>query len=141
MNMVFQEKSYGRLDGSFIAAGGEDGIRKLVDCFYDFMRDEDQFSTIYHMHPEDKMISREKLARFLCGWLGGPKRYQEKFGPINIPAVHRCLDIGFSERDQWLTCMAKAVEEQPYEREFKDYLMQQFSVPAEVIRRCCSANL
>ncbi len=126
--------SYGTGDTSFQAAGGEEGIRKLVDNFYDRMGSDPRFSTIYNMHPDDIEISIDKLARFLCGWLGGPKRYQEKYGPISIPSVHQHLSIGTDERDQWLTCMKESIDEQAYEADFKEYLIFQLGIPAEVIR-------
>ncbi len=126
--------SYGTGDTSFQSAGGEAGIRKLVDKFYERMGTDPRFSTIYNMHPDDIEVSIDKLARFLCGWLGGPKRYQEKYGSISIPAVHQHLAIGTDERDQWLTCMKESIDEQTYEANFKDYLIAQLSIPAEVIR-------
>ena len=87
------------------------------------------------MHPEDKEVSRDKLASFLCGWLGGPKLYNEKYGAIGIPRVHQHLAIATPERDQWLTCMAESVAEQSFDSEFKIYLMEQLYVPAEAVRR------
>ena len=80
-------------------------------------------------------ISRDKLARFLCGWLGGPKLYNEKYGSIGIPQVHAHLAIATTERDQWLTCMSESVAEQAFEPDFKKYLMEQLYVPAEAVRR------
>ena len=38
-------------------------------------------------------------------------------------------------RDQWLTCMAETVDEQPFDPAFKIYLMEQLFVPAEGVRR------
>jgi hemoglobin len=87
------------------------------------------------MHPDDKDISRDKLARFLCGWLGGPKLYREKYGSIGIPRVHQHLAIATAERDQWLICMGETVEEQAFGPSFKKYLMEQLFVPAEAVRR------
>ena len=83
------------------------------------------------MHPADLTESSEKLARFLSGWLGGPKLYREKYGPIRIPAAHAHLEIGPAERDAWLACMETALKSQPYKDDFKIYLMQQLYVPAE----------
>jgi hemoglobin len=128
-------KKYGVGNTSFLAAGGEAGIRKSVDAFYDHMGCDERFARIYEMHPKNIEISRDKLARFLCGWLGGPKRYHEKYGPINIPAVHGHLEIGENERDQWIQCMTESIAEQPYPDDFKKYLVEQLSVPAEAIRR------
>lgn len=133
-------QNYGTGDASFAAAGGEPGITQLVDAFYDRMGSDSRFARIYAMHPTNKSISRDKLARFLCGWLGGPKRYQEKYGPINIPAAHHHLPISAAEQDQWLTCMAETVAEQSFHPTFKRYLLEQLAVPAEAIRRRCALN-
>ena len=127
--------NYGIEDASYQAAGKEVGIRKLVDGFFDRMGSDSRFKVIHDMHPEDKEVSRDKLARFLCGWLGGPKLYQEKYGGISIPRVHEHLDIASPERDQWLTCMRETVAEQPFDAEFKIYLLEQLFVPAEGVRR------
>jgi hemoglobin len=130
--------NYGTGDTSFQAAGGEVGIKKLVDRFFERMGTDPRFSIIYNMHPDDIGTSIDKLARFLCGWLGGPKRYQEKYGSINIPAVHQHLAIGTAERDQWLSCMKESIDEQTYEADFKEYLIFQLGIPAEVIRQRCN---
>jgi hemoglobin len=106
-----------------------------VNEFFDRMGSDERFRTIWDMHPDDKDVSRDKLARFLCGWLGGPKLYREKYGGISIPRVHEHLTIATPERDQWLTCMAETVAEQPFDESFKTYLMEQLFVPAEAVRR------
>ena len=128
---------YGTGDASFQAAGGVDGIRQLIDTFFDRMGSDARFATIYALHPEDKEGSRDKLHLFLCGWLGGPKLYNEKYGAIGIPRVHAHLAIATDERDQWLTCMTESVAEQPFAADFKTYLMEQLYVPAEAVRRRC----
>jgi len=132
------QKPYGSGDASFQAAGGFAGLRQLVDEFYDRMTSDPRFGTINAMHPQDKEMSRDKLARFLCGWLGGPKLYTEKYGAIGIPRVHAHLAIATPERDQWLTCMTEAVAVQPYAEDFKQYLLEQLFVPAEAVRRRCA---
>ena len=134
------DNPYGTGDASFQAAGGEAGLRTLVDEFFDRMGTDPRFGTIHAMHPEDEATSRDKLARFLCGWLGGPKLYHEKYGSIGIPRVHAHLAIATDERDQWLTCMAETVAEQPFADDFKQYLMEQLFVPAEAVRRRCAGE-
>ena len=133
--LMESEQKYGVGDASFLAAGGQEGIFALVGNFFDRMGSDERFATIWHMHPDDKDVSRDKLARFLCGWLGGPKLYNEKYGAIGIPRVHAHLDIKTPERDQWLTCMSESVAEQSFAPEFKAYLMEQLFVPAEAVRR------
>lgn len=125
---------YGVGDASFQAAGGEEGIRKLVDAFYDAMETLPEVAVIRHMHPQSLDMARDKLARFLCGWLGGPKLYAEKYGAIHIPKAHSHLPIGSSERDEWMLCMQHALAQQDYADDFKVYLLTQLFVPAERCR-------
>ena len=129
-----EELVYGKGDASFRAAGGEDGIQRLVDCFYREMDQSSDAVIIRKMHTEDLTEVKDKLFRFLVGWLGGPRLFQEKYGPIHIPNAHRGFSIGAIERDAWLTCMERAVALQPYREDFKIYLMKQLAVPAERIR-------
>lgn len=131
---------YGKDDTTFIAAGGEPGIRRIVDQFYDTMRDNAAYQTIMAWHPRDDTTSRDKLARFLCGWMGGPKLYKEKYGPIRIPAAHAHLKVTEKERDQWLQCMQESLETLEYPDDFIEYLMTQLFVPAERIRQACAKH-
>lgn len=126
--------TYGVGDASFEAAGGEHGIRRLVDDFYDAMDRLPAAAAIRAMHPADLTIARDKLWRFLCGWLNGPKRYQEKYGPISIPGTHAHLEIDTAARDAWLACMHDALVRQTWPDDFKRYLLRQLSVPAERVR-------
>ena len=124
---------YGFSDASFKAAGGEEGIRKLVDDFYRNMDELPEASVIRAMHKTDLTASRDKLTLFLCGWMGGPKLYHEKYVSINIPRDHSHFPIGETERDAWLMCMQTAIARQNYSPEFSDYLLTQLRIPAERI--------
>ncbi|MGE3546941.1 MAG: group II truncated hemoglobin [Kofleriaceae bacterium] len=126
--------TYGEGSASYVAAGERDGIARLVDAFYRQMDELPIAATIRAMHEQDLGRSREKLTVFLCGWLGGPNLYSATFGPISIPRVHEHLAIGESERDAWLACMARAVEQQPWTTDFKHYFMRAIAVPAERVR-------
>ncbi|MBQ0728109.1 MAG: group II truncated hemoglobin [Thalassolituus sp.] len=129
--MTEQTPVYGQGDASYRAAGQEEGIRQLVDAFYDAMCVLPEAATIRAMHQADLAESRDKLTRFLCGWLGGPKLYSAKYGPINIPGAHRHLSIGPAERDAWLACMREGLKSQPYADDFKTYLLTELWKPAE----------
>ncbi len=124
------EHSYGHADATFRAAGGEAGIRKLVNDFYEIMATRPQYQTIWNWHPGDGDVSRDKLAAFLCGWMGGPRRYSQKYGAINIPGAHSHLVVTEKERDQWLNCMTEALARQDYPASLKTYLAEQLAVPA-----------
>jgi hemoglobin len=112
-------------------AGGEPGIVRLVDDFYRIMDEEPFAAAIRRMHPADLTISRDKLAVFLCGWLGGPRRYAERYGSIRIPAAHAHLRIGRDDRNAWLACMREAIALQPYTPAFATYLLEQLAIPAD----------
>jgi len=124
---------YGRLDASYQAAGGESGIRQLVKDFYDNMEQLPSAKRIRDMHNADLSESRDKLYRFLVGWMGGPRLFQATYGPINIPGAHRHLSLEQEDADAWLNCMNRAIDRQPYHESFKDYLKEQFKIPAQRI--------
>jgi len=69
-------------------------------------------ASIRAMHAEDLEPMIEKLSVFLIGWMGGPRTYSERFGSVVIPAAHTPFAIGPDERDQWLLCMEKALQEE-----------------------------
>ena len=130
--------SFGKLDASFRAAGGIEGIEKLVTDFYALMDELPEARIIRDMHPKDLDQSIDKLSRFLCGWLGGPRRYQEKYGSMSIPGVHSHLSVGEQEKQAWLNCMKCAIDKQNYDQEFADYLIAQLRVPAQRIQQVSS---
>ena len=138
--MTDDHPPYGVGDTSFRAAGGQEGIFRLVNDFFDRMGSDERFAPIWHMHPDDKEVSRDKLARFLSGWTGGPKLYSEKYGSIKIPVVHQHLPVGEEERDAWLLCMERALDRMAYPADLKAYMLRELFVPAERIRQRVEAR-
>lgn len=114
--------------------GGVDGVRALVDRFYDEMAEAPEAREIRAIHPPDLASSREKLHLFLCGWLGGPPLYVERYGHPRLRARHLPFPIGERERDQWLTCMLHAVETSPLAPDERDQLMTSFVRLADHMR-------
>jgi hemoglobin len=96
---------------AFERIGGEAGTRALVDRFYDLMDLEPGFAALRALHPTTLEGSRDKLYWFLCGWLGGPQHYTDRFGHPMLRARHLPFSIGIRERDQWLACMGQAMTE------------------------------
>jgi hemoglobin len=134
-----QEPAFGVGDASFQAAGGESGLQRLVADFYQVMEEAPQAAIVRAMYPDDVSAARDRLASFLSGWLGGPKRYAEKYGGISIPQFHTRWQVGEAEHDAWLFCMEQAIARQPYTPEFAEYLLRQLRVPAERIRQAQAA--
>src|SRR3569832_2324962 len=85
--------------------GGEAGLRRLVDRFYDLMDSLPEAERIRALHPTDLTSSREKLYLFLSGWLGGPSLYIARYGHPRLRARHLPIPIGEAEGEAWLLCM------------------------------------
>jgi len=90
---------------------GEDGIRELCNSFYDIMDTLPEAAGIRALHADDLAPMKEKLAEYLTGWMGGPPLYANKYGSVCMTTPHEPYHIGPAERDQWLLCMDKALEE------------------------------
>ncbi|HXH72870.1 MAG TPA: group II truncated hemoglobin [Mariprofundaceae bacterium] len=88
--------------------GGEEGVRRLVKRFYELMDSLPEAQGIRGMH-EDLGRAEEKLFEFLCGWLGGPPLYSEKYGHPRLRMRHMPFAIAESERNQWMLCMNQAL--------------------------------
>lgn len=133
--MTRTNEEYGEGSATYDAVGGMEGLTQLVIDFYEIMDESSEFSTIREMHPDDLLVTVDKLVSFLSGWMGGEELYSKKYGSISIPGSHYHLDIGEAERDMWLACMREALDKQDdYPVQLKDYLMKQFAFPAELIR-------
>ncbi|WP_405118820.1 group II truncated hemoglobin [Pseudomonas leptonychotis] len=125
--------TYGTADASYQAAGGIDGLRRLVADFYRLMDERPEAAKLRSLHGESLELASDKLACFLSGWLGGPKLYSEKYGAIAIPAFHAQWPISEQLSQSWLSCMQQAIALQPYPAAFAEYLLAQLRVPAQRI--------
>ena len=124
---------FGVGDAYYQAAVGEAGIERLVADFYRIMDETESAACVRRLYPAQLDEPRARLAAFLCGWLGGPRRYADRYGSISIPQFHTRWTIAEAERDAWLECMARAIDRQPYTPAFASYLLTQLRVPAERI--------
>jgi hemoglobin len=118
----------------FARLGGEPGVRALVDRFYDLMDLEPGFSRLRALHPTELTGSRDKLFWFLCGWMGGPTHYEDRFGHPRLRARHLPYAIGLAERDQWMQCMQQAMAECDVDSDLADRLAKSFFGTADWMR-------
>jgi hemoglobin len=116
------------------AIGGETAVRALVDRFYDLMDLEPGYRELRDLHPTPMEGSRDKLFWFLCGWLGGPDRYVERFGHPRLRARHLPYSIGVRERDQWMACMTQALAETGVDPALATRLQASFANTADWMR-------
>jgi hemoglobin len=118
----------------FELLGGETMVRALVDRFYDLMDLEPRFVLLRKLHPQCLDDSRDKLFWFLCGWLGGPPLYEERFGHPRLRARHMPYSIGIAERDQWMACMVQAMNDEGLAPEWIERLTASFHNTADWMR-------
>ena len=116
------------------ALGGEDGLRRLVDRFYDLMDTSAEAVHVRALHAASLKVSREKLRMFLTGWSGGPQLYVEKYGHPMLRQRHFPFAIGAVERDEWLWCMDRALTEHAMPDDLRLYLKQRMHALADHMR-------
>ena len=114
--------------------GGEDKVKALVEHFYDLMDLEPGYAALRAVHGSDLANARQRLFWFLCGWLGGPQHYTERFGHPMLRARHMPFSIGIKERDQWLACMDQAMGETGVDEKLRQRLRDSFFQTADWMR-------
>ncbi len=114
--------------------GGEANIKAMVERFYDLMDIEPLYKELRAAHGADLTNGRERLFWFLCGWMGGPQHYTERFGHPMLRARHMPFSIGIAERDQWLACMNQAMLETGVDAELQKRLGESFFQTADWMR-------
>lgn len=114
--------------------GGEARVRALVDRFYDLMDIEPAYRELRVSHGSTLDDARQKLFWFLCGWLGGPSYYEDRFGHPRLRMRHMPFSIGIAERDQWLACMDQAMGETGVPEDLRARLRESFFKTADWMR-------
>ena len=113
---------------------GEQGIRDLCDAFYDIMDTLPEAAGVRAMHAADLSPVKGKLAEYLIGWMGGPPLYADKYGSVCMTTPHEPYHIGPAERDQWLLCMNKALEQTGASEELVEMLKVPMFRIADAVR-------
>ena len=114
--------------------GGEERIHALVERFYDLMDIEPGYNALRAAHSPELANARERLNMFLCGWMGGPQHYTERFGHPMLRMRHMPFSIGVLERDQWVACMDQAMRETGVDEVLRERLKASFFQTADWMR-------
>jgi hemoglobin len=114
--------------------GGEEKVKALVERFYDLMDLEAGYGELRAAHGTALDRARQHLFWYLCGWLGGPQHYTERFGHPRLRMRHMPFKIGIAERDQWLACMDQAMGEVEVDETLRGRLREAFFQTADWMR-------
>ena len=93
----------------FLAVGGRDGVRRIVDRFYDIMDGDAACRALRDMHARDLTPMRESLSGFLCGWLGGDAEWFAANPGKCMMSLHARFPINAAVADQWTSAMRQAI--------------------------------
>ncbi len=116
---------------------GKDRLQELVTTFYDIVEtDPNEGAIIHALHLKGHGINHLRIAQleFLSGFFGGPKYYVERTGHSDIRKIHAHVEIGLVERDAWLVCMDRAIDQVGFEPALKERMMVTFTRAAEISR-------
>lgn len=89
--------------------GGEAGVRRMVDRFYDLMDSDPAYAELRAMHAADLGPMRESLSGFLAAWLGGPRDWFEQRPGACIMSAHGRFPITSETAGQWTDAMRRAM--------------------------------
>ena len=91
--------------------GEQAALRPIVDRFYDLMQSDPTVAPLRAMHSQDLGPMRERLTEFMTSWLGGPPVYFQRKNSRCMAMVHAPFPIDAAIRDQWLSCMYRALDD------------------------------
>jgi len=114
--------------------GGEAAVRRIVNRFYDIMDSAPEAAGLRALHGTDLAAVRERLFEFLTAWLGGPRLYFQRPASNCIMSAHRAYAIGAAERDAWMMCMRRALEDVGLPADYRAVLQEAFQRMAEAFR-------
>ncbi len=114
-------------------AGGEAGVKNLVQVFYDIVETNPDGHKLHLLHLRGNGVAHSRVEQFnfLSGFLGGPKLYVEKHGHSNVRTMHEHVEITNESKDIWLQCMSMAIDAVGIEVTIKEMLMNNFTAIAE----------
>lgn len=116
----------------YTRVGGEEGLRKLIETFYDIIEFEPEGRALKMLHLRGHGVAHSRIEqfKFLSDFLGGPKLYREQHGHSDVRQMHVHVVIDRQAHDDWLNCMTIAIDRVGLDQEVGAQLMQHFRVVA-----------
>lgn len=114
--------------------GGAEGVRAVVDRFYDLMGTDPAFAPIRLMHAPDLAPMRVGLTEWLTGWLGGPPLYVQRKGTVCITGAHMPFRIDETAAVLWIDCMTRAMTDTGVPERYREVLLPALGNIATMLR-------
>jgi hemoglobin len=114
--------------------GGLPFFERLVDRFYEGVREDEVLLPLYPDLGDDLAGARRRLTLFLVQYWGGPTTYLEERGHPRLRARHFPFSIGELERDRWLFHMRAAIDASDASPEALARLHQYVAMAADAMR-------
>jgi len=102
---------------------GKENLSQLVDNFYDLVEENPKISPLFKIDFEE---IKEKQLLFLTQFFGGPQLYNQKFGHPRMRMRHIAHKIDEEAKDEWLDCMAKAIDKLSIDISLKKTIFMSF---------------
>jgi len=119
----------------FALLGGEAGVRRLVEAFYDVMEDDPEFAALRAIHAADLGPMRARLADWLTGWMGGPPVYAVRHPDRPcVVSAHKAFPIDTAMAEAWVACMRKAFAAADVPDKVREMLAPAFSSMCQALR-------
>jgi hemoglobin len=116
-------------------AGGADGVRQLVEIFYDIVETAPEGAPLHILHMRGHGVAHARIEQFdfLSGFFGGPRLYLERHGHSNVRTMHAHVEINAEARDAWISCMSMAIDKVGLTPEVKAQMMEPFRRVAQIL--------
>jgi hemoglobin len=85
---------------------GDDKLQELVKIFYDKVYTHPSLKDMFHKPIEEE---RDRMFCFLTQYLGGPTRYNQKYGHPRMRKRHMTSRIDHKAKEDWLSIMHASI--------------------------------
>lgn len=107
--------------------GGYEKIEQIVETFYGYVK---QNPVLIPLFPDDLTETAHKQKLFLTQFFGGPRLYEAERGHPMLRRRHLPFPITPSARDEWLSCMNRALVENQVEEPYYTEMMERMTLTA-----------
>ncbi len=114
---------------------GEDrGLQAIAKSLYWWMERLPEAAHVHSLHRMGIEEVRTRLVAFLSRFFDGPDQYREVYGEPMMRRRHMHIPIGPAERDAWMLCMHKSLEENIPDEGLRAEVEAKFAAFAEHMR-------